>query len=80
VIGNKGERAKGIVCTDVNLVPATACLETYPLSGMPTGAVFTVPGDQFCIQWPDRDNNICVGKKKLKLIIAIFNLHFKSRR
>jgi hypothetical protein len=62
IIGNVGERAKGIVCTDVNLITDPAkCVEAKD------GMAFTNPpgSDQYCVSWPDRDSNICVGKIKV---------------
>jgi hypothetical protein len=72
VIGNKGERAKGIVCTDVNLVLATECMETYPIVPGTPNAPYPLTPEQACIVWPDRDNNVCVGKKEISGINCRF--------
>ena len=59
VIGNKGERAKGVVCTEVNFVTDPAkCKEPYAADD---AEPFVAPAFQYCMQWPDRDNNVCVG-------------------
>jgi hypothetical protein len=64
VIGNQGERAKGIVCTELNYADATNCKET---AADASTTVFPVKPDQTCFVWPDRDNNVCVGKKMFKI-------------
>lgn len=52
---NQGEKSKGVVCTDVNLVPDTECKKN------PSTDLFDLPEGYACFQWVDRDNNICVG-------------------
>ena len=53
VIGNKGEKPKGVVCTDVNPT-SEKCGDEQPENTV-------------CLQWSDRDNNICMGKSKLSI-------------
>lgn len=54
--GNKGERGKGVVCTEINMITdPTLCKEPYG------GEAFPLLDGQVCLQWPDRDNNACVG-------------------
>jgi hypothetical protein len=79
VIGNKGERAKGIVCTDVMRVEAADCKESFPSSDG-TYAAYTPPADQFCFLWPNIDSNICVGKKRNHSIFKYFQLTFLSKQ
>lgn len=55
-INNKGEKAKGVRCTEVKIVPNDQC-KKY---GTPSD-LHTVPEGLACVQWPDRDNNICAG-------------------
>lgn len=50
VIGNYGQKPKGVVCTDVNPIGASC------------GDDVITPDNAVCLQWTDRDNNICVGK------------------
>ena len=53
VIGNKGEKPKGVVCTDVNPT-SEKCGDEQPENTV-------------CLQWSDRDNNICMGKSKFSI-------------
>lgn len=56
VINNKGERARNVLCTDLNVQPQEQCKED------PTDErIFEVPTNQLCLHWPDRENNACVG-------------------
>lgn len=52
---NKGTKPKGLTCTDVNLVQDEC-------TSLVTGEAIELGEGQMCLQWPDRDNNICVGK------------------
>lgn len=57
VINNQGVYSlPGVVCTDLNKQVATEC------KNLPSDeAAVTVPAGDVCIQWPDRDNNVCVA-------------------
>jgi hypothetical protein len=59
VINNKGEKAKGVLCTEVNVIdPATG--NCKPTSGPSTEPYKPAEG-LFCVQWLAGDNNLCVG-------------------
>lgn len=55
-IDNKGTNPKGVLCTDLNLVASTACRKFGTVSD-----TFTVPDGIACLQWSNRENNLCVG-------------------
>lgn len=53
---NKGEKSKGVVCTDVQIVADASCKKYGTVSD-----VHTVPAGMVCVQWSNKDNNVCVG-------------------
>lgn len=56
-INNKGERPKGVVCTDVNVIdPADGGCKNPE-----TSEVYSPPEGVFCVQWSNQDNNLCAG-------------------
>lgn len=53
VLDNKGTKATGLFCTDVNVVSKADCEKAItPL---------TIPAEAICLRWPDRENNVCAG-------------------
>jgi hypothetical protein len=53
VTNNKGDKPKGVVCTDLKLVSSAKCLKFGTAAEM-----HTVPDGIACLQWSDRDNNL----------------------
>ena len=59
VIGNYGERSKG-VCSEVDFITdPTMCKEQYAAAADPS--FNNDPEFYYCLRWPSRDNNACVG-------------------
>lgn len=59
VSGNHGERSKGVVCSDVDIITdQDLCKEQYAAAATEP---FTSFIDLYCLRWPARDNNACVG-------------------
>ena len=56
VTDNKGTKPKGVVCTDLNIVDSAQCRKFGTEAD-----VHTVPEGIACLQWSDRDNNLCAG-------------------
>lgn len=54
-VNNKGEKAKGMTCTELNLVPTGQCKK------LGTTEFLTQPEGIACFQWANKDNNMCVG-------------------
>jgi hypothetical protein len=52
-INNKGEKAKGVVCTDLKLVDSAKCKKYGTASEL-----HTVPATMACLQWDNKDNNL----------------------
>lgn len=52
---NYRNRPKGVVCTEVNFISSGQC-KKYP-----SDEFFELPEGYACFQWPDRENNLCVG-------------------
>ena len=60
VTGNYGERSKGVVCSEVDIITdPTMCKEQYAAAADPS--LNTEPTFYYCLRWPSRDNNACVG-------------------
>lgn len=58
VINNYGSISRPVVkCTEVNFITdPLQCKDSYP------GAIpYLIPPNQYCMKWPDRDNNACIG-------------------
>lgn len=53
---NKGTLPKGVICTDVKLVPNDMCFNQQNPS-----IKYDVPDTFNCIQWPVMENNLCAG-------------------
>lgn len=76
VIDDKGNRPKGVMCTEMNIVDSTKCAETFDAT-----KTYTIPAGTVCLQWPDRTNNACVGDwggKMREIIYHLKLLIFKS--
>lgn len=56
-INNKGDRGKGVFCTDMRLVDASNGFCKAHGSPHPVYP----PDGLACLQWSDRDNNVCAG-------------------
>ena len=53
---NKGEKTKGVICTDVDIVEDAKCRKYGTANEF-----HTVPAGMSCIQWSNLDNNVCIG-------------------
>ena len=56
-LNNAGATVKGLMCTDMNPISWTDCTTTTD------GTTVTMPvdGTAICLEWLDRDNNVCMG-------------------
>lgn len=53
-INNQGKKSKGVMCTEMNIVPNSQCIGDR-------GKLYTPPQNTLCLLWPNRDNNVCHG-------------------
>lgn len=57
-IDNYSRPPRILQCTELNVVPATSCNSNSNI---------------ICTQWPDRDNNMCNGRDRIKIKFILFN-------
>lgn len=56
-INNQNQRPRGLICVDMNPISFDECTTTTD------GTTVNMPDDgtAICLQWLDRDNNVCMG-------------------
>lgn len=57
IINNNRDVPTGVICTEVNFITdPLLCKEPYG-----DAAAFPIPAYQYCLKFPDLDNNACIG-------------------
>lgn len=52
IINNQGVRPRVLQCTDVKPISLEKCRDDHNAD---------IPDESICLEWPDRENNVCPG-------------------